>query len=53
VNIDKIAEELGEALCENSECDYARRFLARVNLEDGRTARLDLVLRVEKDDPLD
>jgi len=53
VNTSKIVEELGEALCDNRECGYAERFLARVELVDGRTARLHLVLRVEKDDPLD
>ena len=51
--IDKITEELGEALVDNPECGYVRRFLTRVDLGDGRTARLNLVLIIDKDDALD
>lgn len=53
MNIYKIAEELGEALCDNRECTYAERFLLRTELVDGRTARLHIVMRVEKDGLLD
>jgi len=53
INIDKIAEELGEALVDNRECGYARKFLARVDLGDGRTARLNLVLVIDERDDLE
>ena len=53
INIDKIAEELGEALVDNRECGYARKFLARVDLGDGRTARLNLVLIIDEGDDLE
>ena len=53
IDVDKITDELKEALVNEPECGYASRFLDRVGLGDGRFARLELVLIVEKEDDYD
>ena len=52
-DIDKVADELKEALIEETSCTSAERFLKRIDMGDGRTALLNLVLRIADDDPWD
>ena len=52
-DIDKVADELKEALIEEPDCTSAERFLKRIDMGEGRTALLNLVLRIDNDDPWD
>ncbi|MCK4528795.1 hypothetical protein KAW18_15615 [candidate division WOR-3 bacterium] len=51
--IDKVTNELKEELVSARGCTYAQRFLKRVELGDGRSALLNLVLRIQDEDDYD